>query len=964
MSLKKKAISMVTVIVMLFTIMAGMVVVPGGIANAYANPTLPVTFNVPYSAPSTTVTVSDTGNAVTNGINLQNAINSAALGTKIIVQAGATYEGHFQLPNKTSGSGWIYIESSAYASLPAEGTRVSPANKGNMAKLRNPAFTGSYNFVVGTDQAAHNFRFVGIEFEDSNTGNAVSNNFFIWLAYVVNGASVQTVLSDVPHDITFDRCYVHGQPTGGIKHGMCIDGQRIAIVDSYISEIHAVGEDCQAICGFNGPGPFKIINNYIEASTENVLFGGATCNTLAMQPQNLEFRHNYCYKPLSWRGGSWQIKNLFELKHMRYALVDGNIFDNCWSAAQTGYAVLFTVVNQDNDTPFAQVSDVTFTNNIVRHASSGFQISGYDVSGNPSLQTNKILIKNNVWEDLSSVNWDGSGIFALIANRVDNMTIDHNTVFNNGTNMYVISGNTTNFVATNNIMQHAGYGLFNDGGYTEGNGTLDNQLPGSVFSKNILAGANANQYNHYTNNYYNPPATLYDVGFVNYNNGNNGDYHLTSSSPYKNQGTDGKDLGADIDAVNAATLNVITGGPAGPTPTPGTPTPTPTATPTPGAGVWYQNFEADNGFTAGTNATTTISNSNGANAPGTKSVNLTVTGAGGDPGTTAQCVNITPQSGASIDASGYAQFIFFIKDTVSTNTNKVTMVDTSNAVWSGWININNVNNQWTKINLTMSTVTGINKAAIKEIRIGEWWAGTYYVDDAYFAQNAADPVPSFSTPTPTPPPTPTPTSTPTATPTPTPTPTATPTPAPGGTLLDENFNAGTTGSAPAGWTISAPSNTTVTVAAVPSTSDKSMKIYDNNASNYATAKKTFTPQTGTVTLEWKYKETVAGKYPKFYIQSGSTVAIQMYVHEWGPQLAYLDPVQNINIALVSSDTWYTVKVVANVATDTFDVYMDNVLKLSNVPFTTPVSNIDTILFGSDNGLKGTTLYIDNVKVTN
>ena len=42
------------------------------------------------------------------------------------------------------------------------------------------------------------------------------------------------------------------------------------------------------------------------------------------------------------------------------------------------------------------------------------------------------------------------------------------------------------------------------------------------------------------------------VEFVNYNNGNGGDYHLLSSSPYKSAGTDGKDLGADVDAVNAA----------------------------------------------------------------------------------------------------------------------------------------------------------------------------------------------------------------------------------------------------------------------------------------------------------------------------------------------------------------------------------------------------------------------------
>jgi hypothetical protein len=44
---------------------------------------------------------------------------------------------------------------------------------------------------------------------------------------------------------------------------------------------------------------------------------------------------------------------------------------------------------------------------------------------------------------------------------------------------------------------------------------------------------------------------------VDYNQGNLGDYHLLSSSPYKNAGTDGRDLGADIDGLMNATAGVL-----------------------------------------------------------------------------------------------------------------------------------------------------------------------------------------------------------------------------------------------------------------------------------------------------------------------------------------------------------------------------------------------------------------------
>jgi hypothetical protein len=56
-----------------------------------------------------------------------------------------------------------------------------------------------------------------------------------------------------------------------------------------------------------------------------------------------------------------------------------------------------------------------------------------------------------------------------------------------------------------------------------------------------------------------PASTIFSpnwgaVKFVNLASGN---YALAPSSPYKNAGTDGKDIGADIAGLNAATSSVI-----------------------------------------------------------------------------------------------------------------------------------------------------------------------------------------------------------------------------------------------------------------------------------------------------------------------------------------------------------------------------------------------------------------------
>ncbi len=49
---------------------------------------------------------------------------------------------------------------------------------------------------------------------------------------------------------------------------------------------------------------------------------------------------------------------------------------------------------------------------------------------------------------------------------------------------------------------------------------------------------------------------LNDVGFIQCNNGNGGNYELQQESPYKNKGTDGKDLGADMVGLNEALMGV------------------------------------------------------------------------------------------------------------------------------------------------------------------------------------------------------------------------------------------------------------------------------------------------------------------------------------------------------------------------------------------------------------------------
>src|SRR5262249_30646037 len=147
-------------------------------------------------------------------------------------------------------------------------------------------------------------------------------------------------------------------------------------------------------------------------------------------PSDITIARNYFTKQLAWRAQpQWNVKNLLELKNAQRVTIDGNVFEYSWEAAQQGYAIMLTPRNQDGTAPWSVVQNVSFTNNVVRHAASGLAILGTD-DEKPSQTTNAILVRNNLFEDISS-QYGGAGRFMLINGGV-NITIDHNTVMQDG----------------------------------------------------------------------------------------------------------------------------------------------------------------------------------------------------------------------------------------------------------------------------------------------------------------------------------------------------------------------------------------------------------------------------------------------------------------------------------------------------------------------------------------------------
>ena len=224
------------------------------------------------------------------GDNLQNALNAANPGDTLLLEAGATFTGNFVLPVK-AGTAFITVRSAGSdAQLPGAGTRVSPEHAPLLAKIRSSNTMAALRTAPG----AHHWRLLLLEFPATREGYGE-------ILQIGDGSSAQKELSQVPFDLELDRLYIHGDPVMGQKRGIALNARDVTIRNCYISDIRAVGMDTQAIGGWNGPGPFLIENNYLEAAGENFMLGGADPAIPNLVSEDVVIRHNYMSRPMSWR---------------------------------------------------------------------------------------------------------------------------------------------------------------------------------------------------------------------------------------------------------------------------------------------------------------------------------------------------------------------------------------------------------------------------------------------------------------------------------------------------------------------------------------------------------------------------------------------------------------------------------------------------------------------------------------
>jgi hypothetical protein len=510
------------------------------------------------------------------GGNLQTVLNGVACGDEVVIDAGALFSGNFITPLINCPTRPVLVRTASIASLPA-GVQVLQSQANLMPTLTTP----NDNSVLGFANGTSGWYFAGINF---TVTTGVQD---LWDLILLSASA--TAVSQLPSNVTFDRVLVHGNDQMCVR-GFLADAVNFALINSQVYDFVDTVQDTQAVLAYNSPGPFLIANNYLEATGENIMFGGGGTPTIPGNiPSDITVRLNNLNKLIAWyhqpgpcgltgQPPCYDVKNNFECKDCQRALVDSNIMSYAVAQGQ-GQCVILNIFSG------FYAFDVTFSNNLCQYAGGGYTVNGFATTS-----TARVLFRNNLMQGVSP-KWGGTTGGSLeVAGPTLDLTVDHNTCINtgpNGTSNGSYFGDqppSTNigFSFTNNI---GGGALSADGDNSLM--ALEDFPAGSNLSYDVFVGDTWPQgcfdcdpegppyptVNHFSEatstatpagnpapcNY---PAGITSacqplnwalVGFVDYTTGN---YKLAPTSPYYKGGSDGADIGANVTAVLAAVASI------------------------------------------------------------------------------------------------------------------------------------------------------------------------------------------------------------------------------------------------------------------------------------------------------------------------------------------------------------------------------------------------------------------------
>jgi hypothetical protein len=528
---------------------------------------------------------------VAKNSKLADAIDGAKCGDTLLLAAGASYDVH-ELPAKQcDDQHYITVRTDTPdAQLPPEGTRISPAWAGVASLPGRPAFaqpSGGPAKLMATlnvrrpsgATVGDHIRFIGIEWTTSADAN------------IARIAAVEH-----SNHVIFDRNWFH--PAEGVEVGHAIGivegSNTIAVINSYINGLYCIAAtgkctDATAVGGGSGDEPIftlKIYNNFLESAGQQIMFGGSAST---INPSDIEIRRNHFFRPMQWKEGEagytpsasgrpFIVKNNFELKNGVRILLEANLLENTWGGfSQTGYSILITPKNQSGRCPLCRVNDVTVRYDRIRNVAGALQIANaLAKEGAAAADGGRYSIHDLFIDGLHDRDFKGGGTFLIFVSErplVHDIQIDHVTAFVPGVLMAILAHEKqSNFSLTNSVFSVGDkrQPITTAGGGPEACASKNQALGGEAvlaacfepykFDHNLIIAAGRGSFPKGNS----VVGSAEAAGIRDFKDNISKDPRLchakgpgcSKASPGVGAASDGRDLGADIDGLEAAIAGV------------------------------------------------------------------------------------------------------------------------------------------------------------------------------------------------------------------------------------------------------------------------------------------------------------------------------------------------------------------------------------------------------------------------
>jgi hypothetical protein len=489
----------------------------------------------------------------------------------IITTPVATLVGVVTLPAKTYPNRhcWI-VNTTIHAGTFAHaiGTKVPKSTVG-MTILQGPpsAIDAVVEYAQSGNARGYSLHGIVVQIDPS------SASYYVQLGIIsCRRNTPQVAMSGYSGRLKIDRCWIRGSAIADVRRGILMSGPYLDMQDSRISDVHYRGNESAGIGGWTGAQLHKQINCTIEAGAQTILYGGAdpdNPNTNLLDPSDIYTERVYGFKPLTWltthpsyAGIHWTVKTGFEAKNVRRWLIDRSWTQNCWPDAQTGFAMLFQNLSDDNSNHLEnRIEDVIVRNHKFDYVAMGMNSLSrvaYGGGVTPTHRMTRICYDNILLTRVGGNRADPDSIIlnglsqALgrelqVLGDIDGILIDRIT--SDGRILFLFSSPGANGQLTNIVGRAGQYGAFLDGGQTGSTAIASYFSDGLVVDGNVAYDISEGILNAG----WDGDETNSSMAFQDYDNYN---YRLTTQ--HLNKGVGGSIPGCDIDTLETELSGINT----------------------------------------------------------------------------------------------------------------------------------------------------------------------------------------------------------------------------------------------------------------------------------------------------------------------------------------------------------------------------------------------------------------------